>query len=150
EIRNPLTGIKMLVEAAARGRNSRPLTAEGLAVVRSEVARLEHIVQGFLDFTRPPALERRDCDLRDVVADAAALVQTRARQQQVQLRTELGERAVMAHVDRGQMCPVLVNLFLNALDAMPDGGQLDVCVRSGSCGEVALAVSDTGAGIEAA
>ena len=56
EIRNPLTGIKMLVEAAVRSRNPTPLNAEDLRVIHGEVVRLEQIVQGFLDFARLTAL----------------------------------------------------------------------------------------------
>jgi signal transduction histidine kinase len=149
EVRNPLMAIKMLVEAALRAANPRPFTPENLAVVHGEVARLERTVQGFLDFARPPALVRQVIDLRRVVGESVALVGTRARQQRVGLEVSQPEQPVVGAVDRGQLCTVLVNLLLNALDAMPSGGRLNVRLERAGEGEVCLSVADTGSGIAA-
>jgi two-component system sensor histidine kinase HydH len=146
EVRNPLMAIKMLVEASLRKQNPKPLTRDNLAIIREEVVRLEKTVQGFLDFARPPALQRGPCDLRDVVAQAAALVRTRARQQRVPLHAYCPGEAVVLDLDCGQMCTVLVNLFLNALDAMPEGGCLEAHLER-QAGNVRLQVCDTGKGI---
>ncbi len=149
EVRNPLTSIKMLVEAALRRPEGQGLTREDLAVIHAEVKRLEVTVQGFLDFARPPRLQRAACDLRAVVAQSVELVRARARQQGVDVDVSQPETALTADVDRGQICTVLVNLFLNALDAMPRGGRLEVCAEATAEGAV-LRVTDTGPGIAAA
>jgi two-component system, NtrC family, sensor histidine kinase HydH len=149
EIRNPLTGIKMLVEAALRSRNPTPLNAEDLRIIHGEVARLEQIVQAFLDFARLPAPQRSRCDLRDVATQARDLVRGRAQQQSVEVNLHGLEQPAMGFVDRGQLSTVLVNLFMNALDAMPQGGLLDVELSTEPSGAVRLAVNDTGAGIPA-
>ncbi len=149
EIRNPLTGIKMLVEAALRSRNSTPLNPEDLRIIHGEVARLEEIVQGFLDFARLPAPERCRCDIREVVTQARDLIRGRAQQQSVEVNLHGLERPAVGFVDRGQISTVLVNLFMNALDAMPQGGRLDVDLTPEPSGAVCLAVNDTGAGIPA-
>src|SRR5262249_28220030 len=83
EVRNPLTSIKMLVDAALRAKNAKALTTEDLQVIRGEVARLEQTVQGLLDFARLPAPERCVFDLRDAVIQASELIGPRARQQHV-------------------------------------------------------------------
>ena len=147
EVRNPLTGIKLLVEAALRSRNPRPLGAEDVRMIHREVARLEQTVQGFLDFARMPRAERAPCDLREVAAQARELVRIRARQQNVQIAVAAPEEPVTASVDRGQFGTVLVNLFINALDAMPNGGRIDVELGRAEGGGVRLTVSDTGGGI---
>jgi signal transduction histidine kinase len=149
EVRNPLTGIKMLVEAALRPRNPRPLTADDVRLIHREIARLEQTVQGFLNFARLPPPRRAPCDLRAVVREAADLVRARAAQQQVQLAAEVPEGPVTACVDRGQLATVLVNLFLNALDAMPRGGRLEARLEGQPGGAICLTVSDTGPGIAA-
>jgi two-component system, NtrC family, sensor histidine kinase HydH len=149
EIRNPLTGIKMLVEAALRPRNPTPLNAEDLRIIHGEVARLEQTVQGFLDFARLPAPQRCRCDLRDLATQARDLVRGRAQQQGVEVNLHGLEQPAVGFVDRGQMSTVLVNLLLNALDAMPQGGRIDVELTAEGSGAVRLAVSDTGAGIPA-
>jgi two-component system, NtrC family, sensor histidine kinase HydH len=146
EVRNPLTSIKMLIEAALRRPEGQGLTREDLEVMHAEVKRLEGTVQGFLDFARPPRLQRAPCDLRAVVAQSVELVAARARQQGVTVDVRQPEAALMADVDRGQICTVLVNLFLNGLDAMPRGGRLEVCAEANADGAV-LRIADTGSGI---
>jgi signal transduction histidine kinase len=147
EVRNPLTAVKLLVEVALRQRQPKPLTPDDLRVIHGEIARLERIVQGLLDFARLPTPRRTDCDLRDVIAGAVELAQGRARQQQVAFAVQAPEGPVPAAVDRDQVHTVLVNLFLNALDAMPHGGRLEVHLAPGPDGGARLSVADTGTGI---
>jgi signal transduction histidine kinase len=150
EVRNPLTSIKLLVGAALAAQPPRPLSAEDLRVIHKEVVRLEGKVKTLLDFARPPEAVRERCDLRDLVGHSLELVQTRLRQQDVQLDVDVPDSPVPAEVDRDQFTSVLVNLFLNALDAMPHGGRLAVALRQEWSGEVRLTVADTGTGIDAA
>jgi signal transduction histidine kinase len=147
EVRNPLTGIKLLVDSALRSKNSKPLTLEDLEVIHREVARLEQTVQGFLNFARLPAPQCSTCDLREVVGQAVELVRARARQQQVEIDVRAPHGPAPAFVDRGQLGTVLVNLFLNALDAMPLGGRLEVSLEVLPEVGVRLTVTDTGTGI---
>jgi signal transduction histidine kinase len=75
------------------------------------------------------------------------LIRARARQQGVEVEAHDPEEPVQGDVDRGQLCTVLVNLFLNALDAMPHGGRLAVSLETSPTAEVRLGVADTGTGI---
>src|SRR5262249_4117939 len=120
---------------------------DDLRVIHGEIARLEQIVQSFLDFARPPTPRRTACDLRDVVAGAVELAQARARQQQVSIAVQSPPTPVPAAVDPDQVRTVLVNLFLNALDAMPHGGRLEVALAPGPDSGACLSVTDTGTGI---
>jgi two-component system sensor histidine kinase HydH len=147
EVRNPLTAVKMLVEVALRSENRKPLTLDDLRVIHREVARLEQTVQGLLDFARPPAPQRSACDLRSLVSEALELVRARARQQRVEIITTLPDVDVSGNVDRAQFRTVLVNLLLNALDAMPQTGRLEVRLDETPASGVILTVADTGAGI---
>jgi signal transduction histidine kinase len=146
EIRNPISGVKLLVEAALRPRNPMTLTGEDLKVIHDEIARVEQTVQGLLDFARLPSPQLQQCDLRPLVAQAVNLVSTRARQQQVDVMVQTPDILIPAMVDANQFGTVLVNLMLNALDAMPQGGKLEVQVAV-DLGEVQVTVSDTGTGI---
>jgi signal transduction histidine kinase len=147
EVRNPLTGIKLLVESALRSKNSKPLNLEDLQVIHREIARLEQTVQGFLNFARLPTPQLAICDLRDVVRAAVDLVGARARQLKVEVAVHAHEEPVPAHIDRSQMETVLVNLFMNALDAMPNGGRLEVDLTNLGESGVRVTVADTGSGI---
>jgi signal transduction histidine kinase len=148
EVRNPLTAIKLLVEAGIRPSRPRPMTLEKLQVVYGEIMRLEQRVQAFLDFARPPAFQGRPCDLGELLNQAVQLMRPRARQQGVQISTNSPESGPTSLADRGQLCTVLVNLFLNALDAMPLGGSLMIDLSHLGKGYAVMGVADTGTGID--
>lgn len=154
EVRNPLTAVKLLVESALRPGNDRPLSHDDLEVIHGEVLRLEQTVQSFLDFARLPTPRRVGCHLEHVVTQAADLVRAHARQQHVDIVVHGRGLPLPANVDRGQMQTVFVNLFLNALDAMPYGGRLEIEMESspdrplnGESVFHRLRVQDNGAGI---
>jgi signal transduction histidine kinase len=147
EVRNPLTAVKMRVELALRPRDPKPLTRDDLRVIHGEVTRLEQTVQNFLSFARLPTPRRSDCDLREVVAQAVELVRARAAQQNVAVTVRCPEAPVPGCVDQDQLRTVLVNLCLNALDAMPQGGRLEVRLEAPPGLETRLAVLDSGGGI---
>jgi signal transduction histidine kinase len=148
ELRNPLTAIKMLVQTGLEGRPSPGLAGEDLAVIEQSIRRMEQYIQLFLDFARPPRSERRRTDLLEVVRRAAALVEGRARRQKVVIRLDLPTVPAYAAIDPEQIQQVLVNLLLNALDALPRGGSVRVEVEPGP-GSVAVRVRDNGPGLPA-
>jgi signal transduction histidine kinase len=148
ELRNPLTAIKMLVQTGLEGAAPPGLPAEDLAVIEQSIRRMEQYIQMFLDFARPPRSERRRSDVVEVVRRAAALVEGRARRQKVTLELDLPALPVPASIDPEQIQQVLVNLLLNALDALPGGGQIDIDVET-KPGAVAVCVRDNGPGVPA-
>jgi two-component system sensor histidine kinase HydH len=147
EIRNPLTGIKLLVEAALRPQAPRQLNLEDTQVIHREVKRLEQTVQHFLNFARLPAPQIAPCDLRDIIQQAWEAVQVKARQQHVEPAFHLPMEPVIVSADAGQLNTVLVNLFLNALDATGTDGRLEVHLAPAEQGTIRLRVCDSGPGI---
>jgi len=147
ELRNPLTSIKMLVQTGLED-DSSGLPLEDLTVVEQEVRRMEEYIRTFLDFARPPRSERRRTDLNAVVRRALTLTEGRARRQQVALTQALPVEPVLLDIDPEQVQQVLVNLLLNAFDAVPPGGTVTVAVElPGDGGPVAVSVRDNGPGI---
>lgn len=128
ELRNPLMPMKMLVQAAMERRGN-GLAGRSLAVVNEEITRLESSIQGFLDFARPALPQRATTDLRQVVAPTIDLVSARAARQGIAVTARLPPQPVSACVDRGQIRHLLLNLLLNAMDALPEGGRIEVCVE---------------------
>jgi two-component system sensor histidine kinase HydH len=149
ELRNPLTSVKMLVQTGLEGESPTGLLSEDLAIIEHEVRRMEACIQTFLDFARPPRAERRRTDLLAVVRRAVALLEGRARRQKVLLKTDLPPAPVELFLDGEQIHQVLVNLMLNALDAMPHGGELRLEVKppAGDSPQVTVHVRDSGPGI---
>ena len=130
ELRNPLMPMKMLVQNAIERDDGIGLTGEQLMVVEEEISRLEHSIQDFLDFARPPKLDKAPLDVRVVVEQTVEFISGRAERQQVQIFDDFPSMPVMVEADPSQLRQVLLNLFLNAFDAMPDGGRVDVTISS--------------------
>ncbi len=126
ELRNPLMAIKILVQAAAEREAGAGLRGRDLQVVEEEISRLEQSIQDLLDFARPPLPEKFVFDARELVQQTLELVSARAEQRRVALQADLPDTAVSIEADRGQIRQVLLNLLLNALDALPDGGAIRV------------------------
>jgi signal transduction histidine kinase len=145
ELRNPLTSVKMLVQTGLEDKRQNGLPRDDLAIIEHEIRRMEQCIQLFLDFARPPRSERRQTDLLGVVRRALALVEGRARRQRVTLDAKLPEESIRLFLDPEQIHQVVVNLLLNALDALPRGGTIGVSVFHN--GGATVRVRDTGSGI---
>ena len=91
---------------------------------------MESCIQTFLDFARPPRLECRLIELARPVERTLALIAGRARKQRVEVRFAPPSPPVLVAADEEQLGQLLVNLCLNALDAMPRGGALEIEVRA--------------------
>jgi signal transduction histidine kinase len=148
ELRNPLTSIKMLAQVGREGDPPAGLAPEDLRVVEQQARRMEQTIQTFLDFARPPRTEQRRADITEVVRRALVLIEGRARRQKVTLHALLPEDPIYLKIDADQVQQVLVNLLLNALDALPRGGTVRVEIERTE-GKVAVSVRDSGSGIAA-
>jgi signal transduction histidine kinase len=144
ELRNPLTAIKLLIQTGREEHGS--LSPEDLQTIELEIRRLEKCLQTFLDFARPPKMECRRCNLSEIIGQALALVGGRARKQQVEVRFA-SPGPVLIDADPEQLRQVLVNLGLNALDAMPRGGLLEITLKPEGTNQVEVRVLDSGPGI---
>ena len=128
ELRNPLTSVKMLVQTGLEGNPPPGLPAEDLTIIEHEIRRMEQCIRVLLDFARPPSPERRQVNLADVLRRSLTLVEGRARRQRVTLTLDLPQEQIGVNIDPEQIHQVLINLLLNALDALPQGGSVRVTV----------------------
>lgn len=149
EVRNPLTGIKMLVEAAVRPTALVPLTHADLELIRDEIGRLERTTQGLLDYAKPLVPIRRPHDIREVITRAAEVVAVRAGRSGVTVDVETGEHPLTARIDADHFVSLMTNLLINALDATPTGGRVRVEGGMTADGHIRLTVTDSGPGIQA-
>jgi signal transduction histidine kinase len=151
EIRNPLMTIKLLIQKAGERPDGPHLRPRDFQVLEEEIARLEQIVAGFLDFARPPRPHPQATDV--VAATAAALesIRLKAESQNVTLHLDSGELPLVVQVDPNQFRQVLLNLLLNALEAQPEGGEIQVSIRldrlTPSQPHWCLSVADRGPGL---
>jgi signal transduction histidine kinase len=146
DVKNPLAVIKGLAEEAAEDPNLDEFTIEALKTIRESAARANTIVTDLLKFARQstPVIHRRD--IRETLKSVFRLTEYLLRKGHVNLQDELPEQAVMVTYDAQQIEQVLINLVTNAIQAMPEGGDLNV--RLEQVGEqVEISVRDEGIGI---
>lgn len=149
ELRNPLTSIKGLVQVNLRELGTRGMPTDDLEVIEHEIRRMESTLQTFLDFARPPLPERRLQRIEPIVERVLALASGRARKQHVQLLFLRRGADAQADIDGAQIQQVLLNIVLNALDAMPQGGRVEVELGVPHDNVVEIHIRDTGPGIAA-
>jgi two-component system, NtrC family, sensor histidine kinase HydH len=155
ELRNPLTSMKILVQAALAGSDEdegdgtagRYVSAQDLFVLEEEIMRLERLLQSFLDFARPPKPEKQVMDLRPLVEQTVAFIAGRASAASATIDVHVPESLVCAAVDAGQIRQVLLNLLLNAMEAMPEGGTVSVALQGDGDSWLSLQVADRGVGL---
>ncbi|MDH5740354.1 MAG: PAS domain S-box protein [Nitrospira sp.] len=119
---------------------------KGLQTIVTQVERITKVMNQLLSFARRKAPERRALDLRGVVEDGMEMFHERLSRNQIQVEMRMADVCPMALADQDQMSQVFINLVMNAVHAMPDGGTL----RVGLAPEqqmVKLTVADTGHGI---
>jgi signal transduction histidine kinase len=122
ELRNPLTSMKMLVQPVGEdGTEMVQLDVKDLTILREEIDRLERTIQTFLDYARPPVLEKKPLVLRQILRQTVDFVAPRASQMGIEIHSDLPEDIVEVEADAGQIRQVLLNLLLNALEASPEG-----------------------------
>ncbi len=143
ELRNPLMPMKMLVQAALERGDEVGLKGRSLRIINDEIGRLEQSIQAFLDFARPPVPEKTSVDVNEVVQQVFNLVSGRANQQEVTIRLDLPLNHVVAVVDHTQIRQLILNLLLNSLDELPNGGVIDVRVEHEAASPWPVTVTET-------
>ncbi len=146
DVKNPLAVIKGMAEELSIDLADPTDVKSGLGVIRDSATRANHILTDLLTFARqsPPAMEMRD--LRETVEGSLRLTDYLLRQGKVKVVKQLPETAVFVSHDAQQIEQVLVNLIQNAVQAMPDGGELIVSL-DGSADSALISFQDTGVGI---
>jgi PAS domain S-box-containing protein len=150
EVKNPLHALSLnlhlLAKELAAPQPSRGEVVGYLEILRSEIDRIHRIVENFLRFSRPSIPEIKPLDLNALVERALSLVAFEAADHGVAIQTAFDPRLESVPGDEGQLAQVVLNLIINALQAMPSGGVLGVATRHDRDG-AELTVTDSGEGI---
>ncbi len=146
DVKNPLAVIKGLAEELAEETDADEFTRQGLQTIRESASRANAIVTDLLKFARQSTPEMQRRDLRDTLESVHRLTEYLLRKGKVVLLSELPAKAVMSTYDAQQIEQVLINLVTNAVQAMPEGGDLRVSLVE-SDGQAVIEVQDSGIGI---
>jgi signal transduction histidine kinase len=150
EIGNPLASISSLVQEL-RALSSDPgdngdFTGESLRTINSHIERIAKIVRSLGDFARISTREKTPSDIAELLDRTIGLVRYDKRFKNIQLTAQVDDIPPVV-LNPDQMQQVFLNMMLNALDAMPEGGKLTISVKM-KRGLVEIVFSDSGTGIE--
>jgi hypothetical protein len=147
EVKNPLNAILLHVEVA-RSKLSRGDTdvAEQMDIISREILRLDRVVRTFLDFTRPVELRMDTVPVQDLVREIVDLARPQTDAGNIQVSVLLEAEGVEVRVDRDLLKQAMLNVVVNAIQAMPEGGEL-LFEATASEDTAELRISDSGSGI---
>lgn len=157
EIRNPLTAIRSTIQFLQQRANGDDPKSELIGDVLDEIDRIDRTVNGLLTLSRPESFEPQPINLAEVVQQVIVLVTQQAKKAKVGIEQRLEESELIVSADRNQLVKVFFNLVTNALESMPDGGQLRVAAQrvapehwhESERGFAEVRIVDSGSGIEA-
>lgn len=152
-IRNPFTSVKMRLFSLNRSLELNEEQEEDFDVISAEIRHIDTIVQNFLEFSRPPKLQMQSISPSNVVDSTIQLLGHRLRSYDVQLKIERPQPLPVVSADPEQLKEVLVNIIVNACEAMGKGGtitiQEDVVREDSMLPSARITICDTGPGIPA-
>jgi signal transduction histidine kinase len=147
EIKNPLGSILGSIEILESAVPAGDERREFVGILRKEVERLSALVSSQLELVRSGAPEREPHDLGEIARSVVDLVRKQAERQGVDLRLSVAPGLPTVLVDAQQLRQAILNLVINAVEAVPVGGRVDVSV-AGDLGRVGVVVEDDGPGLD--
>jgi len=156
ELKNPLFPLQVTVENLMRAKQKSPemfeeVFHEGTATLLAEIDNLKTIISRFSEFSKMPQPQRRPTQMNDVVRSVLRVFHAQLQEKdqikhKIEVRTELANGLPEISADPDLLHRALQNLVLNAIDAMPQGGEL--AIRTASLGDrIEISVTDTGTGL---
>lgn len=148
EVKNPLNSMRLWLENLKEtlSPEQAPAAQQAVQVLDKEIDRLDAVVKRFLDFTRPLEVKLESTNLAELLTEVISVARPQLQKAGVIFEDALGAGVPEVWADRDLLKQAVLNLVLNAVDAMPNGGELRLDLRRR--GELAeISVSDTGKGI---
>ncbi len=143
EIRNPLTSIKGFIHLL----KSNHLNEEYFDIVFSELERINSIVGEFLVLAKPSVTNFVEQDVTILIKDIVTLIDTQSILSNVQIFVEFDRDLPMVNCEKNQLKQVFLNIIKNSIEAMPNGGNIDVKVKAKEEGKISIEIIDQGIGI---
>lgn len=146
EVNNPLASISSMIQMM-RSENGSGEMREKLDLIQEQVQRISRVTRDLTDFARARPAAKSAVAINDVIEAALRLAEFDSTFQKLTIKKHLGTELASILADADQLQQVFLNIFLNARDAMPDGGELTVATRNSIDG-ILIEVHDTGTGID--
>jgi two-component system sensor histidine kinase HydH len=150
EIRNPLSSIKGFAEFFLKKNPPESTDRQYSEVMIQEVERLDRVISSLLDYAHPKEPVREKTSFADIIHRCIALIKDDAQAKGIDVAVEIATGIPFVQVDRDQITQILLNIVLNGLDAMQQGGRLAIrCFMGEEEKSIIIEIADTGHGIPA-
>lgn len=149
DIRNPLASMKINAQLLESGVKGDPKKANLVNAMLYDVSQVESVIRDLIELARPGELRRVPADLNSVIRATVRQLDIRLTHRKVRTTLLLPDRLPPVSIDTERFGQVLTNVFINAIDAMPNGGMLTVSTRSDGA-DFVIEVDDDGEGIDPA
>jgi two-component system, NtrC family, sensor histidine kinase HydH len=148
EIRNPLSSIKGFATYFKERYRDNPDDQKTSEIMIQEVDRLNRVITQLLEFARPPVIQKKRASLQSLIQHSLKMIERQASAKEIQILSHLPSDVKEVDLDPDGINQVLLNLYLNAVEAMDQGGTLSVSLSMDEGSPwVKIMVSDTGSGI---
>src|SRR3989338_1253273 len=149
EINNPLGGLRNFASMLENEPENTQQTKKYAALILEGLKRVEIIVKRLLTFSRPYSLQMSDKNINYIINNSIKFIEYRIEPCHITIKKDLNETIPYVYIDADNISQVLINIMVNALESMPDGGTLtiktDTCKEHNNC--VTVCIADTGCGI---
>jgi signal transduction histidine kinase len=147
EFNNPLGIVMGFAEDLLSEKKAEDADYQPLKIIHEETKRCQKIIQDLLEYSRPRTVEKRDADVGELIEKSFKLITSHLSKHKVAGEMQVQPDLPSIEADPQQIEQVLVNLYLNAIDAMPEGGRLMISAHRNGDESLEIAVTDTGIGI---
>jgi two-component system sensor histidine kinase HydH len=148
EIRNPLSSIKGFATYFRERYHDIPEDRKTADIMIQEVERLNRVIGQLLEFARPMNIRLRPTSLQAFLRRSLKMIENQAREKNIAISLDTTPDNEDIMIDPDRMSQVLLNLYLNAIEAMDNGGTLSITLTREDPGQTVIGISDTGNGIE--
>jgi signal transduction histidine kinase len=147
EVNNPLASISSLIQMMQAKNGADPELSEKLKLIAEQVKRITQVTKDMTDFARSRPAEKKFVDINEIISASLRLASFDRSFQDLEIRTELAEDIPELFANEDQLQQVFLNLLLNARDAMPDGGEINITSEIKDNNAV-IRISDSGSDID--
>jgi len=154
EIKNPLNSIVINMEILKGHINKCFAEKEDLSfnkyinVIQSEVSRLDKVIRDFLDFAKPQSTKYKPLSINEIIENVLEFIEPETTKSHIKIVNQLSSKIFDMHGEENQLKQIFLNLLLNAVQSMPNGGKINVKSTNMPDGNIAVSISDSGSGIK--
>ena len=153
EIKNPLNSIvinleilRSFIDKNTSDELKKPFD-KYIGIIQTEVTRLDKVIKDFLNFAKPQTTLYEDVDVNDIISHIVEFLEPETNKNGVTIYKKLSKKLYKIHGEENQLKQIILNLLLNSVQAMPEGGTVTISTDNAKDGKVLISIHDTGIGI---